>query len=108
MADGWVVVGDQRLRAVDGQAPGSGAAWFVYVLQSTTLNRTYVGIARDPLARQSQHNGVTAGGARSTRSGRPWELRRVFGPYDSRSTASQAEYRLKKRRGAARWQGDAP
>ncbi len=95
-------------RIVDGGEAGSGGRWFLYVLRSVRLGRTYVGIAKDPLARLAQHNGARPGGARATRSGRPWALGRVFGPYESRSTASKAEHRLKKRRGAARLADPAP
>ncbi len=78
------------------------AQWFVYVLKSTTLRRTYVGVTTDPSRRLEQHNGERAGGARSTRAGRPWEQARLHGPYATRGEAQRLERLLKQRRGDAR------
>ncbi len=77
------------------------ASWVVYVLVSRTRG-TYVGISTDPDRRLEQHNGLRAGGARSTRAGRPWKLGTVYGPYASRSEALSVEYRVKKLRGRQR------
>lgn len=77
-------------------------AWWVYLLESTRRRRTYVGIARDVTRRLRQHNGELVGGARSTRSGRPWRLLRTLGPYPDRSTASRLEYAWKQVRGRRR------
>jgi putative endonuclease len=63
--------------------------------------RTYVGVAVDVERRARQHNGELAGGARSTRAGRPWHVAIVHGPYPDRGTAQSVEYQLKQRRGAA-------
>ena len=83
------------------------APWHLYVLVSTTRNRTYVGITLDLERRLQQHNGEAPGGAASTRSGRPWTLGAVYGPYADRAEASRAERALKARRGPARlgWDG---
>ncbi len=83
--------------------------WWVYLLQSTVKKRTYIGIACDVDRRLLQHNGERAGGARSTRSGRPWRLERILGPYKDRSIASKVEYHWKKARGRKRltWQPPA-
>ena len=78
------------------------ADWFVYVLWSEARSRTYVGIALDPSKRLDQHNGLRAGGARSTRSGRPWILASVFGPFPGRGPACEAEASVKKLKGRAR------
>ena len=51
----------------------SSNAAFCYLLSSA--RRTYVGATTDLVRRQRQHNGALAGGARATRSGRPWALR---------------------------------
>jgi len=77
--------------------------WFVYVLWSPHLGRSYVGIALDPRRRLRQHNGDIQGGAKSTRAGRPWELRIAYGPFADRSAASSAEYEVKQCRGEERW-----
>ncbi|MCB9627941.1 MAG: GIY-YIG nuclease family protein [Sandaracinaceae bacterium] len=76
--------------------------WYVYVLQSAAAARTYVGITTDPDRRLAQHNGLRAGGARSTRAGRPWTRAALHGPYPTRGEALRVERALKKRRGEAR------
>ena len=80
--------------------------WWVYLLQSTRLRRSYVGIAVDVDRRLRQHNGELVGGARSTRSGRPWTVARRLGPFPDRATASRVEYAWKQVRGRQRlrWQ----
>jgi len=77
-------------------------SWSVYVLVSASGTRTYVGISTDPDRRLREHNGEKAGGARSTRSGRPWAIARIHGPYDGRAAAQRAEHALKKKRGRQR------
>lgn len=82
--------------------------WQVYVLSSTSIERTYVGIALDVEERLEQHNGLRPGGAKSTRAGRPWELTVTYGPYEERSEAQRAEAQVKRLRGPERfdWDGD--
>lgn len=69
--------------------------WWVYVIISTTRRLTYVGSSTDPIRRIKQHNGETRGGAKSTRGKGPWKLGKVYGPYESRSSAFKAEIALK-------------
>lgn len=69
--------------------------WFVYVLQSTVANRTYVGSAVDVKRRLRQHNGEIKGGGKHTQANRPWVIAAVFGPYVNRSEAFKAEIKLK-------------
>lgn len=76
--------------------------WFVYVLMSPRLGRTYVGVALDVSRRLTQHNGEIRGGARATRAGRPWQLGAVYGPYGSRGEAQRIERHLKALRGSSR------
>jgi predicted GIY-YIG superfamily endonuclease len=76
--------------------------WFAYVLVSTRGRRTYVGVAKDVDRRARQHNGELAGGARSTRAGRPWEVAKIHGPFDSRGAAQSVEHALRRRRGLRR------
>jgi putative endonuclease len=80
--------------------------WFVYVLVSERIERTYVGIALDPDKRLEEHNGIRTGGARSTRAHRPWKLATTYGPFANRSEACVAEARVKKLKGRQRlsWQ----
>lgn len=72
------------------------AEWWVYLLQSSRIRRSYIGIAVDVDRRLRQHNGEIVGGARSTRSGRPWTVARQLGPFPDRSTASRVEYAWKQ------------
>ena len=80
----------------------SKVRWVIYVLYSARRNRTYVGIAVDLPRRLRQHNGDVAGGAKSTRAGRPWTLARTIGPVRDRSVAQQLEATLKRARGEQR------
>ena len=76
-------------------------SWHLYVLRSHDGRHSYVGVALDPEARLLQHNGELPGGARRTRSGRPWSLAAVAGPFSGRGEAQQAELRVKRGRGLA-------
>jgi putative endonuclease len=76
--------------------------WWVYVLVSRRGDRTYVGVTTDAERRLAQHNGERAGGARSTRAGRPWRLGAVYGPYRGRAAAPRAEFEIRQRPGAER------
>lgn len=78
------------------------ADWILYVLVSGDGSRTYVGITNDLERRLEQHNGERKGGAKSTRAGRPWSLGTTFGPFETRASAQEAEYRLKRRSGRDR------
>lgn len=82
------------------------AAWRLYVLLSHCGRRTYAGISLDAERRLEQHNGLRPGGAKATRSGRPWALAAVYGPFATRGEAQKAERRLKRLRGEQRlrWQ----
>lgn len=77
-------------------------AWFAYVLVSQASGRTYVGATTDVGRRARQHNGALAGGARSTRAGRPWTVARVLGPFASKGLALRAEHAIKRVRGQRR------
>lgn len=74
------------------------------MLVSVRGPRTYVGITTELERRLEQHNGERPGGARSTRSGRPWALGRIYGPFPDRATAQSAEYTIKRLRGPRRLQ----
>lgn len=81
--------------------------WFVYVLVSLPLERTYVGVTNDLRRRLDQHNGRIPGGAKSTRQGRPWRVGCTHGPFETKGEALRVELRLKKYRGLARLRVDA-
>lgn len=94
-------------RATGSNSGGAGGEdgetqWFVYVLVSSAITATYVGITLDVQRRLQQHNGVLPGGARATRRGRPWQMATICGPLESRGAALQLEYRIKAARGLER------
>jgi len=70
----------------------------VYILQSKTTHRYYVGSTKDVEKRLKEHN---AGRSSSTRSGVPWELAWVE-TYNTRGEAMLREKQIKSR-GAARY-----
>ena len=72
--------------------------WFVYVLVSASIERTYVGVTTDLERRLTQHNGGESGGAKATRAGRPWQLA-ASRTVASRATAQRLEYAVKQARG---------
>ncbi|HJO25951.1 MAG TPA: GIY-YIG nuclease family protein [Planctomycetota bacterium] len=76
--------------------------WSVYVLVSPSSGATYVGVTTDLERRLAQHNGDVPGGARRTRSGRPWGLGAVYGPFPDRGRAQKAEYQVRRLRGPER------
>ncbi len=96
------------ISCVEAPPPAPGA-WFVYVLWSATLGRTYVGLAVDVTRRVRQHGGELTGGARTTRAGRPWHLAAWYGPFPDRGAATRAERAVKGLKGGARlrWVGVA-
>ncbi|NNE42794.1 MAG: GIY-YIG nuclease family protein [Gemmatimonadetes bacterium] len=67
-------------------------SWWVYVLRSERIRRTYVGVTTDPERRLAEHNGEKPGGAKSTRAGRPWGVAALYGPYKNQSEAQTAEH----------------
>jgi putative endonuclease len=70
----------------------SASPWFLYLIECAD-GSIYTGIAVDVLARYEAH--VQGKGARYTRSHPPKELLGWEG-YPDRSSASKAEYRVKK------------
>lgn len=72
--------------------------YLVYSIQSSTIkNRTYVGCTNNSTRRLRQHNGEIVGGARFTRSGRPWKyIFKVSGL--TKREALQLEWACKKKR----------
>lgn len=76
--------------------------WWVYLLRSAKGDRSYVGVSCDLDRRLAEHNGERAGGARSTRAGRPWTRVAVVGPLADRAQAQRLEAQLKKHAGKGR------
>ena len=75
--------------------------WYLYVLYSDSLGWTYVGVTNDVGRRLSQHNGHIAGGAKTTRRGRPWIVASQVGPMD-KSKAHSLEHEVKRAPGSKR------
>lgn len=76
---------------------------FVYVLVSmANTSRTYVGVTDNLQRRLRQHNGV--GGARYTKSFRPWRIHSIF-QLLSRRDALSLEWNIKHRRRASDGKG---
>lgn len=78
-------------------------AWYVYFLQSSVSGRSYIGMTNDVLRRLRQHNGELVGGAKYTAKARPWALKCVYGPYETKSIACKVEWRAKRFRGVERF-----
>jgi len=69
-----------------------------YMLRSADDRRTYVGITNDLSRRLRRHNGEVKGGARATRSGRPWRVLAVVRGFPSKVDAERFEWRAKRQR----------
>lgn len=67
-----------------------------YLLTNTTTNRTYIGITNCLERRLRQHNGDLQGGAKYTRSGRPWHVHAIVYPFPTKSAAMRFEWRWKR------------
>jgi putative endonuclease len=77
-------------------------SWYVYLIVSKSLdyyNHCYVGITKDLDRRINQHNGILAGGAKSTLPKRPYEIAFYIDSISNRSIASKLEYEIKKQKG---------
>lgn len=71
---------------------------YVYILQSTiNCNKSYVGVSNDLTRRLQQHNGEKSGGARFTRSCRPWSFFAVF-RLKNRHDALSMEWKIKHKK----------
>ncbi len=68
---------------------------FVYILQSQSVDRYYVGETKDVDARIALHNDNSRG-TYTSKNG-PWELQRVI-PVASRSEGRKVEHYIKKRK----------
>ena len=70
--------------------------YYVYLLKSTTSNRTYIGYTIDVNKRLKKHNGELSGGAKKTRKGRPWEIVLFVTGFEFERTALQFEFCIQK------------
>lgn len=83
---------------VTAQSSGSAAAnlyYCMYILQSETKPaRTYCGITNNRMRRIRQHNGELVGGAKQTRSDRPWRMVMVLNGFESKDDAQRFEWSM--------------
>lgn len=73
-------------------------SWCVYLLKSSSHNRTYVGSTVDLERRIQQHNQVRKGGAKFTR-GSKWDLVYAVTGFKNRSEAFSCEADIKGQSG---------
>jgi len=72
----------------------SSKSYWVYVLKGIE-GTFYTGIAQDIVTRIKQHNGILVGGAKYTKTRRPWKL--VYSEkYKTRGEALKREYEIKQ------------
>ncbi|XP_062197018.1 structure-specific endonuclease subunit slx1-like [Phragmites australis] len=69
--------------------------WCVYLIASSRIPRTYVGVTTDFPRRLRQHNGELKGGAKATCAGSPWNLACLIEGFASRSEACEFESKWK-------------
>ncbi|XP_020679871.1 structure-specific endonuclease subunit SLX1 homolog isoform X1 [Dendrobium catenatum] len=63
----------------------SSSKWSVYLIASTRVPRTYVGVTTNFFRRLKQHNGELKGGAKASSAGRPWSLACIIRGFKDRS-----------------------
>lgn len=73
----------------------AAAAWCVYLIASSRIPRTYVGVTTDFPRRLRQHNGELKGGAKASSAGRPWNLACLVEGFTNRSEACEFESKWK-------------
>ncbi len=69
------------------------AKYFVYLLKSEVSNCTYIGYTVDIAHRIRAHNGIIKGGAKRTRTSRPWKIV-MYVSFEFERTAMQYEFCL--------------
>ncbi|RZC51936.1 hypothetical protein C5167_020363 [Papaver somniferum] len=70
----------------------SPSSWSVYLIPSTNAPlKTYVGVTTNFSRRLKQHNGELKGGAKASRSGRPWICACIIQGFKDHTEACQLE-----------------
>jgi putative endonuclease len=67
-----------------------------YLLVNETNRRTYIGITTCLQRRLRQHNGLICGGAKYTRSSRPWRVHCFVSSFCNKSMAMRFEWKWKR------------
>uniref|UniRef100_A0A0E0F9G4 GIY-YIG domain-containing protein n=2 Tax=Oryza meridionalis TaxID=40149 RepID=A0A0E0F9G4_9ORYZ len=91
-ASGSCASGNPSAEAAKGKA---GLGWCVYLIASSRIPRTYVGVTTDFPRRLRQHNGELKGGAKASSAGRPWNLACLIEGFVNRSEACEFESKWK-------------
>ncbi|WVZ54470.1 hypothetical protein U9M48_005257 [Paspalum notatum var. saurae] len=86
--------GNPSAGAAKGKAPPP-PPWCVYLIASSRIPRTYVGVTTDFPRRLRQHNGELKGGAKASSAGRPWNLACLVEGFANRSEACEFESKWK-------------
>ncbi|TVU26974.1 hypothetical protein EJB05_29552 [Eragrostis curvula] len=73
----------------------AASPWCVYLIASSRISRTYVGVTTDFPRRLRQHNGELKGGAKASCAGRPWTLACLVEGFVNRSEACEFESKWK-------------
>ncbi|KAL5719902.1 hypothetical protein ACHQM5_012629 [Ranunculus cassubicifolius] len=74
----------------------SSSSWSLYLIISTNNPiKTYVGVTTDFSRRLKQHNGELKGGAKASRSGRPWICACIIQGFKDHSEACSLESKWK-------------
>uniref|UniRef100_A0A0E0MJJ3 GIY-YIG domain-containing protein n=1 Tax=Oryza punctata TaxID=4537 RepID=A0A0E0MJJ3_ORYPU len=63
----------------------AASSWCIYLIASSRIPRTYVGVTTDFPHRLRQHNGELKGGAKASSAGRPWNLACLIEGFVNRS-----------------------
>ncbi|KAI3985201.1 hypothetical protein MKX01_015135 [Papaver californicum] len=72
------------------------SSWSVYLILSTNAPlKTYVGVTTNFSRRLKQHNGELKGGAKASRTGRPWICACIIQGFKDHSEACQLESKWK-------------
>jgi predicted GIY-YIG superfamily endonuclease len=81
--------------------------WHCYCLVDSNQSHTYVGATNNPARRLQCHNGLRVGGARYTKSHRPWTMYFLVSGFESKHHALSFEWHWKfwsrKHKGKPLW-----
>ncbi|CAA6662135.1 unnamed protein product [Spirodela intermedia] len=75
---------------------GASSLWCVYLIVSSRISRTYIGVTNNFPRRLKQHNGELKGGAKASRAGRPWICACIVQGFKDKYGAFRLEARWKE------------
>ncbi|XP_058105370.1 structure-specific endonuclease subunit slx1 [Magnolia sinica] len=78
-----------------GKTTSTSTSWLVYLIVSSRIRKTYVGVTTNFPRRLKQHNGECKGGAKASRAGRPWACACLVHGFKGRSEACVFESKWK-------------